>query len=889
LVVIGYGKQKRKNITGSISSINISKDIQTKSATSVNQLLKGRIAGLKVGIATQAGATGSLLVRGTNSLTAGNSPLVVVDNVPFYGSLEDINPRSIKSIDVLKGASAAAAYGASAANGVIEVTTKKGANSAKPTVSFNTNTQISVPGKVVKPYGPNQYVRYRAAYLRDSNPGEADKFLAPNGNFKNKQFLENIGLATNEINNYLNDKTINWWNQVIRGKALRQQYNVSIAGHPDGLSYFTSLNYVNDQDQIVDGKFKTIRANVNLRGTPLDWLKIGLNSKYARINHGFLPANLGEAYNVSPLGDKFNKDGSLKFFPHGDNLAINPFLYTSRTGQALNDIKNQLGANFFAEIDFPFGFSLKSTWANSFGFHRIEHFIPAIQPISGTQASVDRSNSHTYHWFSINRLTWLKDFAKVNRIKLTLLYQVETRNSKSTDASNTDLSLTTLGYGLINVGSNPTVSSNDTHSSGTAAMARLHYSLKDRYLLTATIRRDGYSAFGINHPYGYFPSVSAGWRISQEPFFKNINLVSNFKIRFAYGKNGNRDIGIYSALQRLNTNKYEYGGQTVTGLYASNLPNRNLKWEETTQYDGGLDFGFLKKRVSGSFDVYFSKTHNLILDRTLPQITSFTSITTNLGQVNNWGIEVSVNSQNVSTKLFNWQSTINFSFNRNKIISLYGNGKNDLTNQWFLGQSLYRIWNYKILGVYQKSDSAAAAIYQRKPGDYKLLDVNDDSVYTPREDKVFQGYRKPRYRLSFRNQFNYKNISLSFLLYSWLGYTRANNNLIEGNYTYGRFNQPDYPYWTPENHSNKYGRLGQTRAPGYSYYENASFIRLANLSLSYQFPQSIIDRLDAKSLRIYFNAQNVAVLTFHNYLGNDPETGSLNTPRLFSIGVTLKY
>jgi len=887
VVVVGYGTQERQDVTASIGSIEEVDEIaESGTFTTVGQLLQGQEPGLQAGIATTADGRTSFQVRGLTSLSAGTDPLIVTDGTPFYGDLADINPNNIESVDVLKGASAAAAYGASAANGVIEIRTKQGTGTSKPTVSFNASTQLATSGQVVEPYGPEEYVRYKAAHLRSQNPADAAEFTPPDGTVRDQEFLQRIGLEPNEIQNFLDGNTVDWWDQVNRSAALRQQYNVSVSGNPENFQYYTSVGYTANEAQVIGDRFETIRARLNLSAEPTDWIEVGINSRYSRRDEGFLGASLGEAFDVSPLGGKFNEDGSLTFFPHNDKLAINPFLFLSRTGRDLEALNHNLNGTLFGELSLPYGFSFRTSWNSDYQLNQTYFFNPSLEPLAGANAEAERSESNDHRWHFTNRLTWNRTFADMHEVEATLLYQVEARNFRSTVAENDGFALETLGFGNLGGGENPTVSSNDLRSTATGAMARVHYGLLDRYLLTATYRRDGYSAFGTENPFAYFPSVSLGWRASEESFL-DLESINNLKLRLSWGVNGNRSIGTYSALQRLSTNNYQYEGQTVTGIFAENLPNRGLQWEETTQYNVGLDFGLFQGRVSGAIDAYYSVTENLILNRTLPDVTSFPNITTNLGQVDNRGIEVSLSTVNVSTETYNWESTLNFSLNRNEIVELFGDGEDNFENQWFLGKSIHRIWDYETQGIYGMDDAEEAEIYGKEPGDFRLRDVNGDSTLTPREDKTFQGYTEPRYRVSMRNQFTYQNFTLSAFLNAHIGWDRSHGWHKHTGFAYGRFNRPNYPYWTRENPNEEFARLGSDTRPGFNYWENATFVRLQNLSLSYQVPSGLASRVAAQNINVYLNAQNVAVIT--GYDGNDPETGSLTTPRLYSIGLNMTF
>lgn len=330
----------------------------------------------------------------------------------------------------------------------------------------------------------------------------------------------------------------------------------------------------------------------------------------------------------------------------------------------------------------------------------------------------------------------------------------------------------------MQVGSSPTITNDDTYVTGTALMGRLNYTLLNRYLLTLSIRRDGYSAFGINNPYATFPSGAIAWNISEEPFFKS-KWINNLKLRVSYGLNGNRDIGIYSALSQLGTSKYLENGTLISGIYTNTMANSNLKWEKTKALNIGIDFGLFNNRLTGTVDYYDMKTNDLLLSRSLPALIGYASVMSNMGELQNRGFELTLNSHNIQRNNFSWNSVLTFSFNRNKINHLYGdmidvldeNGNvvgqreaDDITNGWFIGQSIDRIWDYRFDGIYQLGEEEIAASFGKAPGDTKLYDKNGDGVST-QEDKIFQGYKKPRFRLGLRNDFIIFRISRCLVLF----------------------------------------------------------------------------------------------------------------------------
>ena len=428
-------------------------------------------------------------------------------------------------------------------------------------------------------------------------------------------------------------------------------------------------------------------------------------------------------------------------------------------------------------------------------------------------------------------------------------------------------------------------------------MGRLNYTLMNRYFLTLSIRRDGYSAFGMENPYATFPSGALAWNLSDESFF-DIKWINNLKVRASYGINGNRDIGIYDALAKLETNKYLTGSTLISGIYSSSLANQYLKWEKTKAFNLGLDFSVLDSRLNGSVDYYNMITNDLLLKRSLPTIIGYDNVMSNMGELQNNGFEMTLNSYNIQNKDFSWNSTLTFSFNRNKIKHLYGemidildeNGNiigqregDDIDNGWFIGQSIDRIWDYKFLGIYQLGEEELAKSFGKAPGDVKLYDPNGDGVST-QEDKVFQGYTKPRFRLGLRNDFTlFKNFQISCFLRADLGHWRANNLLSNTSNVEDRANSYALPYWTPETPTNKYTRLNTVNTPGYNIYEKSSFVRLQDLSIAYNIPENILKNLKVGHCKVYLSGRNL--LTFTKWSGWDPESGNTPMPRIFTFGI----
>jgi TonB-linked SusC/RagA family outer membrane protein len=530
---------------------------------------------------------------------------------------------------------------------------------------------------------------------------------------------------------------------------------------------------------------------------------------------------------------------------------------------------------------------------------------PQLGGVVNEVASGFRNESSNMNWMVDNLLTWNKKIGK-HDIDVTLLANLEQNRYWATFMSNRNFTPNQqLGFSGLQFGNSPTISNNDTASKGDALMARLNYSFADKYLLTASVRRDGYSAFGLENPRATFPAFALGWIISNEKFFK-VHFINRMKLRASWGANGNRDIGVYSALARTGSNLWYDGSATRVGVFNSSLANPGLSWEKTTSLNFGVDVGFFNNKIDFSADVYDKTTTDLLLNRILPRVTGFSNVTTNLGEVQNRGFEMTLNTRNLSRQDFSWRSSLVFSLNRNKINSLFGNIGNytllgeqrtgdvpDFTNKWFPGYSIDAVWDYKIIGVWQLGEKAEAAKYNMQPGDFKAVDVNGDGKYVDVQDKQFIGYTVPRYRLGLRNDFTFlKNFTASVFVRADLGqvgpYNVALNGGFESDDRWNR-NVGPVPYWTADNPNNEYARLNVNTGSyggGLMVYKPRSFVRVQDVSLSYAVPAAASSRIRLNNLQFFGSIRNLA--TFTRWPGWDPESrqeGMEPMPRTFTVGL----
>ena len=925
VVVIGYGTQKKKDLTGSVSSVNVAK-LEDEHPQNIQDILRGNTAGLNVGFdASAEGSSGSLEVRGRKTLNASGTPLIVLDGVIYYGSLSDINPSDIQSVDVLKDASSAAVYGAKAANGVILITTKKG-EGGKPRINFNTT--IGVAGlEVNQPILTAQgYLKWREDVMNATHANakpyqysdprtlpsniSTDEWLAYDASSGDPVtvWLERLNLQKIEISNYKAGKSIDWYDEVFQN-GLQQDYNLSISNKKNDVSYYWSIGYTNKEGVVVDDKFSTIRSRLNLEAKLTKFLKVGVNTQFSDRDESQVPVSWAQMINVSPWGSMYADDSvTLRLSPQDDpNISSNPFVaqaYTDRLQKYDNLI-----SSLYANVSLPFGISYQLNFSPEFGWRRYFNHQSSQHPTWALQGGIaTRTESQVYRWQVDNLLTWNHAFDQIHKVTVTLLANAEKYQSWQNTMTNNGFSPTDdLGYHDIGSGINPVISSNDVYSTGDALMGRLFYSLKDCYLLTTSIRRDGYSAFGQKHPRATFPSIALGWVFTNESFFKS-DWLAYGKLRLSYGINGNRDIGQYTALSQLSSGVYEHVGSNgvvtpVTTLQIVTMSNPDLKWEKTKSYNLGLDFTLMKEILSGSIDAYKMSTTDLLVRRSLPPTVGFPYVMANLGEVQNRGLEITLNSNNIDRTNFSWRSSFNFSLNRNKIAHLYGdmkdildaNGKvigqrelDDVTNKWFIGHAIDAIWDLKVLGIYQTNEEDEAKKYAVSPGDFKLQDVNSDGKLDD-ADRQFLGYTTPRFRWSLRNEFTFfKNINLSFLLYSYWGqkglFNEAKNSAL--NRYLDRQSSYAIPYWTIKNPTNEYARLSSNNgSTTYDIYRNKSFIRIDNIAASYSLPKNLINKIKIQDARIFFNIKNVYFYSPGTFLW-DPENAG-PTPRKTSLGINL--
>ena len=905
VVVIGYGTQKKSDVTGSAVRVSM-EDKELQSNTNLLQALSGASAGINVQGAGLAGGEPSISIRGQTSLSASGNPLVVLDGIIYNGSISDINVSDVESIDILKDASSAAVYGSRSANGVMLITTKKG-KSDKPIIAFNMyNGFQDMTNNPMRVMNADQYaIRLIDYYYQQdlynwykSKPASSTgKPVIPNINDRN---VVAARLRTQEErDNYLAGNQIDWVDQVLQ-RAPIQNYNLSMSGKTERNNYFVSGSYTGEDGILKNDNFKRLTLRSNIESKITDWLTLGLISSYSYRDFSGLQASLGDARSGSPLAN--NKIGldNYDMFLTGEAYMPYPLnnLYVNN-----NDIRNNLFLVGSAKITVPWvkGLSYELNYSNTYSNRNNNTFFPVTTPNgSGNFGQAIKSPSQDRSWIVNNIASYTRSFSD-HQVNATLLYSREKSYSESSILNSQGFANPVLGYNNMSLGTIATVGSNASESNGLSYMARANYSFKNRYLLTATVRKDGFSGFGANTKFATFPSVSVGWVATDEPFLQNMKGVY-LKMRASYGQNGNQGIGSYSSFSRMATDAYVFGSSPTVVIYPSTLGNSDLGWEKTSSLNIGLDYGFLNRRISGSIDVYQAQTTDVLVSRAIPPTTGYASVWTNIGAIDNKGVELGLTTINLEGR-FNWKTDFVFSLNRDKITKLYG-GKNDndVGNSWFVGQPISAIYDYQMGGgLWTEQDLYSRNILNNwYPGQFKYVDQNNDGLIEPNSDRAIIGNRTPNYRVSLSNTLSYKNFSFSFFLNSIQGgngYYLENNasninaasapagresaGIIRNNLTAVR------PYWTPDNGVNNSTGIYSAPAVWSGIYESRSFVRLQDISLSYKLSPGILKKLRIGSGQVYVSGKNI--YTWTNWSGWDPETGVSDSPlmRNFIAGFRL--
>ena len=890
VVVVGYGTQRKSDLTGSISSIS-SQDLQETPAGNFLEQSQGRLAGVDIVRANGSpGAPVQIRIRGNRSINASNEPLYVIDGIPTTANINDFNPNDIESMEVLKDASAVAIYGSRGANGVVLITTKRG-RTGKAIISYDGYYGVKRPIERIGLMDGQQF----AEYARVSRGHAAD-----DSSF-DSNFLSNLEIANLQAGNFTD-----WLDLAIQAGS-QQDHQISVSGGSDRINYYVSGSFFQENGYIPGTDFRRNAVRVNLETQLTDKLKLGLSSTVSirdRSQMSNLPYNNSLGY--SPLVGPTDEEGNFLPFPNPrEGLLANP-LINYQPYQYVDETKtHRIFANLFAEYMFTDNLRFRVNYGPDFNLSRRGRYTGSL---AGNINSASVDNQMDFAYTLENILSYDKGFGK-HYLNVVGLYSVQSSKFETSNLSGQNIPIEkSLFY---DIGSSSTITGIGS-SLGEwgllSYMGRINYRFNEKFLLTLTGRADGSSRLADGNKWAFFPAVSAGYILSEEPFLQGAS-VSFLKLRAGYGEVGNTAISPFQTMGGLSRSTYVFGTSPAFGFENNLVPNPDLRWEISKTTNIGLDFGVLDDRFSGSFEFYVTNTEDLLLNRLLPITSGYNSILQNIGATRNKGWELSVSGNILkSPNEFSWDVNLNLFSNREQIVELFDGENDDVGNQWFIGQPINVFYSFKQDGLWQLHEADQAADYGQQPGDIKIRDVNGrnadgslskepDGIINA-DDRTILGSTVPDWSGGLTHQFSFKNFDLSILLHARVGQTlRSDFHNLGGNNWQGRYNSLNLDYWTPDNPTNAFPRPDAGEAPLYAdavRYFDGSYLKIRNVALGYHFPIHVIEKIGFSSARVYSTVNNA--LIFSPYGTVDPETSdgivggsSPLTTATYIFGVNLKF
>lgn len=873
VVAIGYGTAKKRDVTGSVGSVKSDLIVRSNPVQPASAL-QGQVAGVNVRKNnSQPGSEYTIDIRGVHSISFSSEPLVVIDGV-MGGKLSTLNPSDIETMDVLKDASATAIYGARGANGVIIVTTKKG-KSGKTKVTYDGYVGVKAPQLPDLMTAQEFYHAYN------------DVVLAENPNAK-------IVWTTDQLANVESGRTVNWVDEVT-DPSLQTSHVVALSGGNENTTHYFSTGYLNEKGNVLNTGYERFSLKGSIDSELNKVVKVGFTSyfTYSIRNTGSFET-LRSAYRARPTGTILYKDlinptetndrdvdGYAMWMGIKDTQVPNPMMEVrAENSQWENRASNFLG-NGYVELT-PFkGLSFKSSLSTSVyndrqGDYRGTDTKSRLNKLPIASNAYNSNTSYTLDNILNYKLeTGLHDF------NVTAAQSALKERYESSGAKVQDLPYNSGWYALHTAAIISGVESRLIERSILSFMGRFNYSFNDRYLLTLTGRYDGSSVLADGNKWAFFPSVAVAWRAGEEDFIKNMNLFSDLKLRLSYGEVGNDVVPPYSTQAFLKQTAYDFDGSAAYGYAPNNIGNADLRWENSSEINVGLDLGFLKNRIMASIEYYDKTTNDLIQNVALPSSLGFNAVTANVGKIMNRGVEVSLNTVNIQSKNVRWTTNVNFSTNHNEILELYGGTvTQDIANNLFVGESLGSHYYYEFDGIWQLDEAEEAKKFNQVPGSVKVVDhVKDGKISssTGEDDRVVLGNELPKWMAGINNTVTYKNWDLSAFIYTRQG-VMYRNSLLSG--TMGelgsnRYNHLNLNYWTETNPTNDYFGVWQSNPYRQAIqYMEANFWRVSNITLGYELPQSVLDRIQFSKVRLYVQANNPFVFTKDRNMWMDPEYNS---------------
>ncbi|MEX2402887.1 MAG: SusC/RagA family TonB-linked outer membrane protein [Balneolales bacterium] len=883
MVVVGYSAVKKSSLTSSISKVeNVGLD-QIPSGRAESALV-GRLAGVHIRSSrTSPGAAPEITIRGPGSISAGNEPLIVIDGFPG-GSFDNINMNDVESIEVLKDASSAAIYGSRGSGGVIIVTTKRGEEGAGP--QFNLSTYYGMSNPMLYDdwlYG-DEYQEYIERYEnRDFGWTGGDTSLPMWGDPERP--------AQHQVNPIVGENAnVNWEEEVITPSPI-QNYSLSVSGGNDNINYYVSGTYKDEQGTIMNTGYQKygVRANVNVDISPVVNAGFMLSPNYSE--RRTYPGGLQNIVKSPPfVSAERQADGSylrpLNYWGTSVSTMVNPLATFEGTDHYINGFNNV--GEMFLELDILENLSLRSSLGSNISYDVRDNF-QETRATSATRTSGSADDRRNINLINENVLSYARDFNEVHSFAGILGASFQRANARRAHIA---VEPDSYANEVIRTINNAIVSPGGTYTTKTSwglasYFSRINYGFDDKYLLSASLRTDGSSRFGPENRWGYFPSASAAWRLSEESFMQGFDAINELKLRASYGAVGNFNIGNFQYLATIGDVAYSPGGVYSIGQAPSNFGNEDLKWERTESYDIGVELGLFSNRLNVVFDYYSKTTKDLLYNVGIPGISGFTSSLVNIGDVSNKGVELEINTRNLTGE-FSWNTAFNFTRNRNEVLSIGGVDESINTHSrgmgWVLrvGEPMFSFYGYEQDGVLQTEEDMANSALKAGQEDYlgtvRYKDQNNDDIITP-DDRVILGSFMPKFFMGMVNDFAYKNFDLSFVLQSSIGaqvynlenlyYQGATISGMRRSLVEGQWWSVDEP-GDGQNPATSLSNLGFVSDSDY-YLEDASFLALRNVNLGYTLPASLTQRAGLSTTRVYVTMNNLLMLTKEGFHGYNPE------------------
>lgn len=924
VIVVGYGTAKKSDITGSLASVS-SEQIEEMPVTNVNQALQGRAAGVDV-VNRSFGLNQSpqIRIRGNRSIAAGNDPLYVIDGVPIAGSINDINAGDIESIEILKDASATAIYGSRGANGVVLITTKRG-QAGQFRVTVESNFTIKNELRFFDQLSGHEWMEIARNNNRSSRrygtpyPNPTDDYsivrnmpytvwqsvesgytynedgsvaMRPVTDVEREKWSQVMDEVPEEVPVYTpgDVSTYDWFSEGRNENALTQNHQFSVSGGTDRVSAYFSLGYIDEQGQGVGERYQRISPRLNLDFQATDWLKIGMSTIYNSELADYGEGLLWGVTSMLPVSTPYDTAGNFQINPTNDTQVKNP-LRDEQLNTREDRTSRYLGA-YYAEISFTRHLKYKLNVSQDYRHWRRGRYQHALSSARYPSVNWTQYTQNQQLNYSVENLLFYNRQFGEHTLGVTLLQSIEVARREETNMEAQNLPYDSQLWYNMESAADPTTS---TLSSGywrrqlASFMGRVNYGYNDKYLLTASLRYDGSSVFYVDNQWDYFPSASVAWKLHNESFMQNLESLSQLKLRVGYGTVGQSGTAPYETAGRIQESQYVFGEDPAKGYSPELIQTRNVGWEKTTTVNVGIDFGLFRNRISGSLDVYRANTNDLLLNKTIPAVTGYTSVRANVGKTRNEGIELALYTFNVDRGDFRWETDFTFTTNREQILELAEGAVDDIANGWFIGEPINSYYTYKYEGIWQESDQELIDFYNETgnngfaPGKIRIADVDGNDTINA-NDQMVVGHNVPKFSGGLTNRFYYKGFELSFFFFFRVGHGIYSR---DGHYftMTSRYATPflvDYylPMGTEEENADAVHPAPANVRDRYEsamWYREASFLKLRHVTLAYNFPSSITDRLRISSLRLSVQAFNPLLVTDYPYL--DPEAQASDTNR----------